>query len=581
MRRILFLVLAGMLILVPVGAKAQQVQLDRGLQPAGLWCFPLETDPKMYVYIPSRARLATDNKGRPQFSFVRYVMNTPGESTGAATITAAQGGAILHFLVLYETPKEQVEAAQKALQELLKDEAVVLRGPVVFKEGRFGLVSSILSEESGKPERRLLTAGRAPVLEGNRIALSFDLSPEKATLLMKSFQMATPDVSLVFDMAFEGLTAAYDAELFIDWTEVRKSQGFQAGGSVYFVSADVEVMFDELFRKNAIRLRSRGSDATMEALLTTVYDKLLQLMFRPVEPEKIPESQRGGLADAIHALMDLKKGSLSSRKTTGFGAYVGYQLKEMKTSGKSLLSFNHRSSVERHALITFNIGDFHKRYGHDANYFRTFNLGDPAFQQREVRVSIDGALLPEFERYVNSVTLTLHKAHQSGRDTFREVVLDRNMVDKGPSFLPMVYGWDGDNDRSLWLQYRYRTRWSFKGGGSYETEWQPSDAPMIDLFAPYERRTIQIVGSLEALRQQKVRAVIVKVEYPFFHERRREQVVIRPDRKEEEWGIEVTLPLGKFDYSYAMTWILEGGNSLSTAGTDSSGVLFIDELPGS
>lgn len=581
MPKILFFFLTGMFILFSTSSGAQQLKIDRGLQLSGLWCFPLEAEPNKYVYIPSRARLATDDTGQPQFSFVRYAMNTPAENAGASTITAAQGGAILHFLVLYETPEEQVEAAQKTLQELLNDKTAALRGPVVFKEGRFALVSSIISEEGGKPERRLLTTGQAPVLEGNRIALSFDLPPEKATLLMKSFQMATPDISLVFDMTFEGLTAAYDADLFIDWTEVRKNQGFQAGGSVYFVSADVEVMFDELLRKNAIRLRSRGSDSTYEALLTTVYDKLLQLMFRPVEPEKIPESQRGGLADAVQALTDLKKGPLSSRKTTGFGAYLGYQLKEMRTSGQSILSFNHRSSIERHAFITFNIGDFQKRYGHDGNYFRTFNLSDPTFQQREVRVSIDGALLPEFERYINSVTLTLNKTHQSGRDTFREVVIDRNVVDKESSFLRMVYGWDGDDDRGLWLQYRYRTRWSFKGGGSYETEWQSSDAPMISLFVPYERRTIQIVGSLETLRQKKVRAVIIKVEYPFFHERRLEQVVIRTDRKEEDWGIEVTLPLGKYNYSYAVTWILEGGAALSTAGDDSSGVLFIDELPAS
>ena len=67
-------------------------------------------------------------------------------------------------------------------------------------------------------KRHLLATGVAPVLEGNRIALSFDLDPAKATLLLKSFNMPTPDISLVFDMTFEGLNAAYDAELLIDWS---------------------------------------------------------------------------------------------------------------------------------------------------------------------------------------------------------------------------------------------------------------------------------------------------------------------------------------------------------------------------
>lgn len=578
-RSIQFIWILCLLLLIPAAVSGQQIEIDKGVRVADMWCFPIVTNPRQYVYLSTNARLANDDQGRPQFSFIRYVLNKPGESAEGETITSAEGGGILHFLVLYETPPAQVEEAQKALRSLFKDDEITLRGPVVFKEGRYALVSSIINPSGEGSQRHLLASGRAPVLEGNRLALSFDLEPEKATLLLQSFKMATPDISLVFDMAFEGLTQAYDADLLIDWSEVKKHQGFSAGGTVYFVSADVEATFDELIRNNTIQLRSRGSDASMEALLKTVYDKLLALMFRPVEPEKVPSSQRGGLMDALDGLINMKKGSLSSRKTTGFGAYVGYQLKEMKSSGTSLLNFNHRSSVERHSFITFNIGDFYRRYGADENYFSAVNLGDPTFQQREVRVSLDGALLPEFERYINSVTLTLHKKHQRGSDTYREVVLDRNSFEKDPSFFRMVYGWDGDDDRSLWLQYRYRTRWSFKGGGKYETEWIQTDSPMIDLFAPYERRTIQILGSRERLKKEGVRAVIVKVEYPFFYEQRRQQIVIRPDDEEKDVNIEVTLPLGKYDYDYSIYWIFEGDRRVTATGKDSTGVLFIDELP--
>ena len=77
-------------------------------------------------------------------------------------------------------------------------------------------------------------------------------------------QMRTPDISIVFDMTFTGLNEAYDADLTINWSEVRNSQSFGAGGSVYFVGADVELAFDELRRNNAIKLRSSGSDAAME-----------------------------------------------------------------------------------------------------------------------------------------------------------------------------------------------------------------------------------------------------------------------------------------------------------------------------
>ena len=102
---------------------------------------------------------------------------------------------------------------------------------------------------------------------------------------------------------------------------------------------------------------------------------------------------------------------------------------------------------------------------------------------------------------------------------------------------------------------------------------------MIDLFAPYERRRIQIVGERATLQALKVRSVVVEVTYDFFGEQRRHQVLIRSDKAENPQEIEITLPLNQFEYAYRVTWRLEGGGQLVARGKDSSGVLFIDELP--
>jgi hypothetical protein len=570
-------------LLLPLAAcqvvQAQTILVDRGVRAAGLWCFPLITNPQEYVYLPAQAALGKDDQGQPQFAFIRYAMEKPGTAEGGSTITASSGGGIVTLLVGYETPPETVEAAQKALRELVKDDKIVVRGPLVFKEGTYALVSSVLNPADATPERKLLASGRAPVLEGNRIALSFDLKPEQASLLMQSFAMNTPDISIVFDMTFAGLTEAYDAEMTIDWAEVRKSEGFSAGGSVYFVSADVEVMCDELLRNHAIKLRSSGSDSAMEGLLNTVYSKLLDLLFRPVEPEKVPEDKRGGLMDAINALVAAKAGPLSSRKLTGFGLYAGYQLKEMRSSGLSVLNFNHRSLVDRHSFITFNIGDFHRRFGNDPRYFRALNLADPVYQQREIHVGVDGALVPDFDRYINTVTVTLRKVHANGQETLKEVLLDRRTVTENPAGFTMIYGWNGDDDRQAWLRYDYRTRWSFKAGGSYETDWTASDAPMIDVFAPYERRTVQLLGSGDKLKEHGVRAAVVQIEYPFFGQVRKHQLIAKPDQTVEEQKVEIILPQNEFQYNYTVTWHLDGGGQRVARGHDSSGLVFVDEIP--
>lgn len=571
--------LLALAVLAPLPAAAQSVLMDRGVRVNGLWCFPVTTDSMEYVYLPASARLALDEQGRPQFSFVRYVVNSAADSAGSASITEARGGGILHFLVEMDTPASQVADAEKALQQTLKQEKAHIRGPIVFSDGRYTLVSSVLREGNTAPDREIVATGRAPVLEGNRLALSFDLDAEHASLLMKSFEMNTPDVSLVFDMSFNGLSEAYDADLTIDWSEVHNTKGFNAGGTVYFVSADVEMAFDEMFKNHAIKLRSSGSDASTEALLTTVYNKLLELMFRPVEPEHVPPDQRGGLTDALAKMLDTN-GAMGSRKTVGFGASVGFQLKEMKSSGTSVLSFDHRSNVERHSFVTFNIGDFHKKYGADPHYFRAVNLGDPTFQQREVRVAVDAALLPDFDQYVNTVTVTLRKDHENGEQTLQEIVLDRTKAKAGDATLRMVYGWNGDKDRLAWLDYQYRTRWSFKGGGTFETDWVKSNAPMIDLFAPYEHHVVQLVGDGGALKTKGVRAVVVQIDYPFFGEHRRPQLVLRPGEAVEEKQVEITQPLGQPDYDYVVTWQMDGNRRLTSRGHDTSGLIFVDEMPG-
>lgn len=142
-------------------------------------------------------------------------MNKPTDKQDSATITSAEGGGILHFLVLYETPPEHVETAQRAMREKFDNDPIQLRGPAVFKDARYGLISSILNLADGSSKRKLLATGRAPVLEGNRMAFTFDLTPEKATLLLQSFAMKTPDVSLIFDLTFAGLNEAYEAELVV------------------------------------------------------------------------------------------------------------------------------------------------------------------------------------------------------------------------------------------------------------------------------------------------------------------------------------------------------------------------------
>jgi hypothetical protein len=553
----------------------QQIMVDRGVQAAGLWCFPVYGDELSYYYLPSRGRLGNTPDSIPEFSFLRYVTEKPAAGD-AQSVSAAGGGGILNFLVLYDTPAEQIVQAETALREKLKNDDLILKGPWAFSSGRYLLVSSILQSD-GTEKQEVLGTGTAPTFENSRVAFSFNLNPERAQLLLESFKMKTPDISVVFELDFEGLTENYEAEIEVDFDEVRKSQSYSAGGSVYFVGADVEVALDKMHRNNTIKMTTVGSDENLEGLLTTVYDKLLTMLFQKVEPEKAP-SGGGGMLDALGSMFG-SKGQLGSRSTTGFGLSVGFKYKELKASGKTKLKFHGRSTVSRKHFITFNIGDLWQKHGDRDDLFRDVALYDPAFQQRAVHVNLDGSLERAFADMVNSVTVRIRKTHGSGASTVKEVVVDRRNFRDSISRFRMVYLNDRDSVMTDWLNYEHQEVWQFTGGGTYSTAWDTTNAAMINLYTPFERRSVSLEGDMEALKNIGVRAASVKITYPFFDQERTDSRLLRPGDDPGSKPFLVTLPRGLEAIDYQVSLMRSEGAPLRWKGTDEFGLIFFDEPP--
>lgn len=565
-------------------AAGQEIRVDRGVRAAGLQCFPSAANDTDWYYVPQTARLVTDASGKPAFSYLRFVINRPSEAGGAKGITRGEGGGLLTFAATYDTPQEAVDEAQQELRQLTRDREAVLRGPVTFKEGRYVLVSSLLREGSD-PEHLMLASGNAPVFEGNPIPFSFEVGPEDSKKLLESFEMTTPDISLQYEMIFTGLTDAYDAELLVNWDEVDKNETLKAGvdvgpRGVATAGASIEKGFRELHESGAIKLNARGADGRMDALLQKVHAKLLDLMFEKAPPAggTGPDPMSAQMGAMLQQMQGMA-GSSGSAIPTYVTLTASYHRRKFERKGQATLRFNAESPRDVNTSFVMNIGDLYRKYGDDPHFFRTVNLSDAAFQQREIHVGIDGAILPEFDKYVNSVAVTLRKTHQNGELTLQEVSIQRDTVKKEGVDLRMVYGWQGDADRDRWLEYEYRTRWSFKDGGRYETPWKKSTANMIDLFAPYVRSRVELMGDAAALAEAGVRAVDVIVEYPFFGDTRTQELSAVTSEEIDGQGVEVTLPEGVTRYDYTITWIRRGEEPLEASGSDDSGFIVVDELP--
>lgn len=558
-----------------LNSNAQNILIDQGVQVAGIWCFPSLEDPKAFYYLPSRARLA-ENNGKPKFSYMRYVDEAEeSQEESANSILKATGGGILHFLILYDTPESQLEEAALELYMTTGVSDAKLKAPIIFKEGTYALVSSIIDGENTSPQRKLMARGKAPVLEGNTIAVSFELDRKHSKMLLESFKMNTPDISLVYDLTFDGLSDAYQANLEIDWQEVREHHEGSVGGSYMFIGAEAGFQIEEMMKKQAIKLTTAGENQAMDQLMNLVMDKALGMIYDPVPP---PVENDNNILESITRMMG-QNGKQPGHKTSGFGFHASYKYQHLKKTGKTVVSLNARTPVSRHHFLTFNAGDLYKKFGNDPNVFKTVDIEDDEFLVREIRIGIDGSLYNEFSKMLNSVSVEVKKEHQNGDESVRSLIVDKRNYDaeEGKN-LSLSYKFKNDHNRQEWFSYEYRTIWQFQGGGTYVTPWESSRANMINLYLPFERREIFLAGDFETILNQGYRAVSVQLQYPFFGRTMRPHFVIQNEAELREAKFEVTLPLDQLQYEYNIQWIGNPDSKPTKKDQSDTGIIFIDEI---
>jgi len=195
-------------------------------------------------------------------------------------------------------------------------------------------------------------------------------------------------------------------------------------------------------------------------------------------------------------------------------------------------------------------------------------------------VFVDGLNASDFGDYINFVTVQIRKNHQSGDQTFDETRIDRNNFSAEGNAFKLLYGWKGDDNRNRWMNYDYRTMWSFHGGHTIEGKWASANFGALGLSPSLTRRQLHIEADPDALSEAGVRAATVKVYYTVGDDERVQQVTIRPTRGELSRVVDYLTPADSYEYDYEITWLRRGEPNLHSgrqSGTDS--ILFVDELP--
>ncbi|MBI3139903.1 MAG: hypothetical protein HYZ15_15100 [Sphingobacteriales bacterium] len=256
---------------------AQPINLDRPVKAGELTCFPDIGNENQYYYISDKPHLARGTDGKPQFSFLRYAENKVSGADQPGT--EAEGGGIVHAVVSLEVTQDQIREAQRELQRL-KPNAQLL-GPVVYKSGKFGIVSSFKDPQGGL-SKQVVGLGNAPVLDGQKAAVSIQLTRQGAKILWESFNTVAPDISFTFEMEVAGYRSPKKAVIEANFDQIYDHKAFNVGLATTFLAAEIKGTFDDLVRSGAIKVTQIGEDEKMEAMIATAYNKISDMMFAPM-----------------------------------------------------------------------------------------------------------------------------------------------------------------------------------------------------------------------------------------------------------------------------------------------------------
>jgi hypothetical protein len=259
---------------------AARILLDKPTRAGALTLFPDLADDKAYYYIADQPHLGTDENGRPQFSFLRWVDNVR-TTADQAEAREGEGGGIVHAVVSLAVTPEQLRDAQRELQRRKAGARIV--GSVPFTSGTFGLVSSFKDPKTGNLTTQVVGLGKAPLLDGEKAAISILLTKQGAKILWESFDTPTPDISFSFEMELQGYNSPLAAKIQANWDQIYDHEAFAVGFASTYVSAEITAAFDDLRREGAIKITQVGQEASMDAMVKTAYDKLTEIMFSKVD----------------------------------------------------------------------------------------------------------------------------------------------------------------------------------------------------------------------------------------------------------------------------------------------------------
>lgn len=542
-------------------------------------CFPAATRDatkisKNYYYLPANPHIAVHPDGTPKFSMVRFVTDKTKEQGGVE-------GAILDIMVEYGLSPEQVTEVEKLLQKKIK--GAQLKGAVQLEDGAegnsFNVVSAILTDEGFT--NTLVTSGKAPVMEGQQVAISALLSNYGATLLAKSMEQPTTNVSVNFDLKYLVKLPAYDVRVIINfdtYNELQKEYEHNREKTTkrrrywnpkwynpFHISERKSTMLTENERLEMVDLLVEKGvvtfdyhvdvpDADKEIVESGLHQMVIEAFFdmqkRYGQPS-IDELQGEDEDESDKEIEAARREEASKAKSYNYNVY---QRKTISRKGQITLSLKKSTVRYEHYTMTGNVGAWYEKHKDNPDLVTEVNLDDPFFQRREMRFVIDNEAYDIFKKMVNYATVQVRVSREGQRPFIDEFTIDKQYLEKSGQTATLAYARMGDDAQ----MYDYAVQWSLRGGYLYppEPEWRKGELMAVTLAAPVTPLLIEAEADLDELDELGIARVSVELKYSRFGKSYRDQkgLALSPGAGEPIANKVIYHDAGKGDIQYRLVF---------------------------
>ena len=485
---------------------------------------------KNYYYLPTQVMLAKNPETQvPQFLFLKYVTEEREDQGGVS-------GALLHFLVQWGMTPAQMEELKGKMNSDIP--GAVVKGPVDLfpADGESYVITSATVNASSGMTKSIVTSGKAPLVEGGKLAVASNLNKIGAQLLAATFEKSSSvtDISVTMNYKYYLKVNGLKATITIDYekiatlikedkvtaeyrrveskNEVQESQSWN----------EMHNVFDKMIEKSAVKVDIQQGipNAISDKLTEIVFQILLDKLTKPADdkvaagpPAEKEKQYLPGKNDAYGYYLDVKTIQNSIKKK------------------RDVIYINYDYMMPMPGQATGNLASWYNAVKDNKNCIASVNLNDPFYKHLDIRFILDLEAKEMFDQEVNYVTVNVRKKRNSGNNFTDRVTIDKKFVtDKGIAAV-MTYAGGEDNNPDM---YQYATQWSLRGGNVFPATpvWEKGELEAVTLKPPVTPRTIEFETDIEKLKAANISRVTLQVRFKKFGEEVEENINISVAKNE-------------------------------------------------